>query len=60
MLKTIEYETNRIEDIIIDLADEIKNGWDVYSLYPLEYRLCCGIAPKIEFKAMLRKEIKYE
>ena len=35
MLKKIEYEVRRIEDVIVDLADEIKNGWSIYSYrYP--------------------------
>lgn len=60
MIKTIEYETSRIEDVIVDIADEIKNGWNVYNIYPLAYHLSCSTAPKMEFRVTLRKEIKYE
>lgn len=57
MIKEIRYEANRIEDVIVDIADQIKNGWNVYSIYPLEYHLsCCGMAPKMEFKVTLSKE----
>ena len=31
MLKTIKYEGNNIEDMILDLADEIKLGWKIHS-----------------------------
>lgn len=56
MIKTVEYETNRIEDMIVDIADEIKNGWNVYNIYPLEYCLSCGAVPKMEFRVTLSKE----
>ena len=29
MRKKIEYEINKIEDVVVDLADEVKNGWKI-------------------------------
>ena len=58
MLKEIKYETNKIEDVLVDLADEIKNGWKICSLRPLEF--CISLNPTMEFEVRLRKEIKYE
>lgn len=31
MLKNIKYETKDINEVILDLADEIKLGWKLYS-----------------------------
>lgn len=31
MLKKIEYEAKNIEEVILDLADEIKNDWKIHS-----------------------------
>ena len=31
MLKKIEYEAKNIEEVILDLADEIKNGWKIHT-----------------------------
>ena len=43
MLKNIKYETKDINDVVLDLADEIKLGWKLYSFcYPyVEASLCC-------------------
>lgn len=31
MLKEIKYETKDINDVVLDLAEEIKIGWKLYS-----------------------------
>lgn len=56
MLKKIEYEAKNIEDIVLDLADEIKNGWKIHSVgYPnIEMHFC--VNPKITAEVILSKE----
>ena len=42
MLKNIKYETKDINEVVLDLADEIKMGWKMYSFtWPyVEATLC--------------------
>jgi len=42
MLKNIKYETKDINDVVLDLAEEIKLGWKLYSFgWPqVECSLC--------------------
>lgn len=56
MRKTIKYETKKIEDVVLDLADEIKNGWRIHSFgYPnIEMSICCN--PNITVEVTLSKE----
>lgn len=56
MLKKIEYEARKIEDVVLDLADEIKNGWKLYSFgWPnVEMTLCSH--PNITVEVTLSKE----
>lgn len=56
MRKTIKYETKKIEDVVLDLADEIKNGWRIHSFgYPnIEMSICCN--PDITVEVTLSKE----
>jgi hypothetical protein len=56
MLKTIKYETKDINDVVLDLADEIKNGWKLYSFgWPsIETSLCAH--SNITVEVALRKE----
>ena len=56
MLKKIEYETRNFNDVILDLADEIKLGWKVYQfgMSNAEFSLCCH--PKIIIEAVLSKD----
>lgn len=43
MIKEIKYETNNIEDVVLDLADEIKNGWKIHSFgWPNMFISVCG------------------
>lgn len=60
MRKEIKYETNKIEDVFIDLADEIKNGWRICCFHPSEFHITLDPNPKMEFEVGLCKEIKYE
>lgn len=32
MLKNIKYETKDINEVVLDLAEEIKMGWKLYSV----------------------------
>ena len=43
MLKKIKYETKDINEVVLDLAEEIKLGWKLYSFGPacIESSLCC-------------------
>ena len=56
MLKKIKYETKDINEVVLDLADEIKNGWKLYSFgWPsIETSLC--IRPDITVEVSLSKE----
>lgn len=56
MLKKIEYETKDIDEVILDLADEIKLGWRLQSFgWPsVEYSVGCH--PKITAEVTLSKE----
>ena len=56
MLKKIKYETHKIEDVILDLADEIKNGWKIHSFgWPCVEMSCCQ-NPDIAVEVTLKKE----
>lgn len=56
MLKKIEYETKDLNEVFIDIADEIKNGWKLYSfgMPNFEYSLSCN--PKITMEVSFSKE----
>lgn len=43
MLKNIKYETKDINEVVLDLAEEIKLGWKLYSfgVSNVECTLCC-------------------
>lgn len=56
MLKKIEYESSNVEEVIVDLADEIKNGWRICSFsYPNVHIGCVG-EMDMTFEITLRKE----
>lgn len=59
MIKNIKYETKDINEVVLDLADEIKNGWKLYRFgYPnIEMSVCCN--PDITVEVTLRKEAQY-
>ena len=56
MLKNIKYETKSIEEVVLDLSDEIKNGWKIHSFgYPnIEMSFRCN--PDITVEVTLKKE----
>lgn len=56
MIKNIEYECKSIEDVVIDLADEIKNGWRIYRIGPYEMRFGCIGETDITVEVALRKD----
>ena len=43
MLKEIKYEAKDINEVVLDLAEEIKMGWKLYSfgMPNIECSLCC-------------------
>ena len=53
MLKEIKYETKDINEVVLDLAEEIKLGWRLYSfgMPEIEATLCCR--PEITCKVTL-------
>ena len=50
MLKQIKYETKDINEVVLDLAEEIKMGWKLYSF---------GV-PSIECSLCYKPEITVE
>ena len=56
MLKNIKYETKDINDVVLDLAEEIKLGWRLYSFSMpyIESILACH--PDITVEVTLSKE----
>ena len=50
MLKNIKYETKDINEVVLDLAEEIKLGWKLYSFgVPcIETSLCCNSSITVE------------
>ncbi len=62
MLKNIKYETNDVNEIFIDIAEEIKNGWKLYSFSMpcIEHSLICrpGLScrPEIAMEVSFSKE----
>ena len=56
MLKNIKYETKDINEVVLDLAEEIKLGWKLYSFgWPnVEMTCCCN--PNITVEVTLKKE----
>lgn len=59
MIKEIKYETHNIEDVILDLADEIKNGWKLYSFGWPCVEMSCSSNPDITVEVALSKEVNY-
>ena len=56
MLKTINYEVSKIEDIVLDLADEIKNGWKIYRIGSAEISMSLCTKTDILAEVVLRKD----
>ena len=56
MIKKMEYECKRIEDVVLDLADEIKNGWRIYRIGPWEMHWGCVGETDMTVEVTLRKD----
>ena len=59
MLKEIKYETKDINDVVLDLAEEIKLGWKLHSFsWPyVEASICCS--SNITVEVTLSKEFQH-
>lgn len=53
MLKNIKYETKDINDVVLDLAEEIKLGWRLYSFSWPYVEHSMGIKPDITVEVTL-------
>ena len=60
MLKKIEYETKDINKVVLDLAEEIKLGWKLYSFGWPNVEMTCRCNPDITVEVTLKKEDKNE
>ena len=60
MLKNIKYETKDINEVVLDLAEEIKLGWKLYNVgCPcVETSLC--YRPEITVEVTLKKEFQHD
>ena len=58
MLKKIEYESRNVEEVIVDLADEIKNGWSIYTFGVPRFESSYGLSPNFIVEVALTKEFK--
>ena len=58
MLKEIKYETKDIDKVVLDVADEIKNGWSIYSFGVPRFESSYGLSPNFIVEVALTKEFK--
>jgi hypothetical protein len=58
MIKEIKYETKDINEVVLDLADEIKNGWKLYSFELPNVEMSCYSHPNFIVEVALTKEFK--
>lgn len=56
MIKNIKYETKDINEIVLDLAEEIKLGWKLYSFGWANVEMTCRCNPDITVEVTLKKE----
>lgn len=56
MLKEIKYETKDINDVVLDLAEEIKLGWRLYSCSMPYVECSLSYKPEITVEVTLSKE----
>lgn len=56
MKKEVKYEARCIEDVVVDLADEIKNGWRIYGCRYPDITISCCSRPEITVEIALSKE----
>lgn len=58
MLKEIKYETKNMDKVVLDIADEIKNGWSIYSFGVPRFESSYGLNPNFIIEVALIKEFK--
>lgn len=58
MLKEIKYETKNMDKVVLDIADEIKNGWSIYSFGSPRFESSYGLDPHFIVEVALTKEFK--
>lgn len=58
MIKEIKYETKYIDKVVLDIADEIKNGWSIYSFGVPRFESSYGLSPNFIVEVALTKEFK--
>ncbi len=56
MLKKVEYETKDVNEIFIDIAEEIKNGWKLYGFNMPCFECSLSCNPKITMEVSFSKE----
>lgn len=56
MLKKIKYETKDINEVVLDLAEEIKLGWKLYSFGWPNVEMTFRCNPDITVEVTLKKE----
>lgn len=56
MLKEIKYETKDINDVVLDLAEEIKLGWKLCGFGWPSVECSLAFNPNITVEVTLRKE----
>lgn len=59
MIKEIKYETKDINEVVLDLAEEIKLGWKLYSFGWPNIEMSCRSNPDITVEVTLSKEVNY-
>ena len=55
MLKEVKYETHDVNEIFIDIADEIKNGWKLHSFGTLNFEPSFSCKPNITMEVVFNK-----
>ena len=58
MLKEIKYETKDMNKVVLDIADEIKNGWSIYNFGIPRFESSYGLSPNFIVEVTLSKEFK--
>ena len=59
MIKKIKYETKDINEVVLDLAEEIKLGWQLYSFGWPNIEMSWRSNPDITVEVALSKEVNY-
>ena len=58
MLKEIKYQTKNMDKVVLDIADEIKNGWSIYTFGAPRFESSYGLSPNFIVEVALTKEFK--